>query len=250
MIKLHHIPYRFFSKIGLAALLSCTVLTATHGQYVDLLWGRLAHYPLNRSAEDISGNEIHGTLSGTLPAAGREGKEGHALSFDGEEDFIRCGNRFPSIGPAVAVSCWIRTGDSEGYRHLVSKYDFAADAGFILGIKNDQVLWAGRTGSGQFTQLTSLTRVDDNEWHHLVGIIEGSSWSLYLDGKLENSLDTGLPGTDLSSDASLSMGRYESGDDGDHRNYRGIMDEVIIYDRPLNPCEIEVLYAGNKFRER
>ncbi len=71
-----------------------------------------------------------------------------------------------------------------------------------------------------------------------------------MDGKLENSYESGITAADLSNEVHLTTGRYENGDDGDHRYFQGSVDEVIIYDRALNECEIEILYEGNKYRER
>ena len=41
------------------------------------------------TAYDTSGNDNHGTING---AAWADGKFGGALSFDGEDDFVDCGN--------------------------------------------------------------------------------------------------------------------------------------------------------------
>ncbi len=152
---------RIILLITMAGIISWCFPGRLHAQYVDLLWGRLAYYPLDVSGEDISGNEKHGLICGTLPAPDRNGTESRALFFTGDGDHIRCGSSFNTIRSAVTISCWMKSDRPDSYSHLVSKYDFGADAGFILGVKNEQVLWAGRNKNGQFIQLTSGTRIVD-----------------------------------------------------------------------------------------
>jgi len=81
-------------------------------------------------------------------------------------------------------------------------------------------------------------------------MIDGSNWSIYLDGSLESSTDVDFRRTDLNSSVPLTIGMYNMGDNGDHRYFKGYLDEVIIYRRPLNDCEIEVLYTGYMMDDR
>lgn len=219
-------------------------------QYVDLLWDRIAHYPFIHDAVDISGFENHGAVVGATLTADRMGNPYEAYYFDGVDDHIHCGNDIEPIHSAVAVSCWIRTDDTESYSHIISKYDFSADGGFTLGTQGGIVIWAGRIGSGQYIRMTSKSRVDDDHWHHVIAMIDGSTWSFYLDGVLENQIETGYNKTDIHCTTPLTIGMYYNGDNGDHRHYKGFVDEVLIYKRALNACEIEVLFTGETYGQR
>lgn len=154
------------------------------------------------------------------------------------------------LSSAVSVTCWIKTDNTKENSHIVSKYDFSSDAGFILGTQDGLAKWAGRMGTGQFIRMTSGTRIDDNQWHCLVGVVDEDTWSLYVDGFLENQVQTGAETTDLSSSASLTIGYYFKGDDGDHRFYKGSIDNVIIYRRALNECELNILFTGEPYEAR
>jgi hypothetical protein len=215
-----------------------------YAQYVDLLWNRLAHYPIHEGAEDISGNGNHGLVSGASLTADRWGNADHAYFFDGIDDKIICGSNMEPVTTSVAVSCWIKAGNSNDYAHIISKYDYSSDGGFILGIQDGLLKWSGRIGAGQFISMTSITRIDDHQWHHVLGMIDGSTWSVYVDGILEKQFSTGFLQTDLDCTEPLAIGMYFRGDKGDHRYFNGTLDGIIIYNRPLNPCEIEVLYSG------
>lgn len=232
-----------------------SLLTAFGGnrlraQYVDLTWDLVGHYPLDGDARDISGYGNHGSIAGAIPAEDRQGMPDRAYYFDGIDDHINCGRALEPVTSAVTVSCRVKVEPGSRACHIVSKYDFTADAGFILGLQDGLVRWAGRIGSGLFIHLNSSTRVDDGNWHHLLGMVDGSSWYLYVDGVLENRLETGFPGTDLNCTAPLTLGMHYYSDNGDHRYFRGVLDDVLIFRRALNPCEMEILNNGNIFVER
>ncbi len=219
-------------------------------QYVDLLRDRIAHYPFINDATDISGYENHGWVNGATLTMDRNGEDGQAYSFDGLNDYILGGALTETIYSTVSVSCWINTSEAQDYTHIVSKYEFSADAGFILGTQDGLVLWAGRVGSGLYIRLTSESRVDDGQWHHLIGMIDNGTWSIYIDGVLENQTDIGYRRTNLNCNVPLTIGMYNRGDNGDHRHFSGMIDEVILYRRPLNDCEIEVLIGENYMDNR
>lgn len=213
-------------------------------QYGDLLLERIAHYPFTIDARDISGNGNHGIVTGaTIINDDHEG-DGHSYLFDGIDDNIVCRTSSLEISSAITVSCWIKTDISTENRHVVSKYDLESDGGFILGIQEGKAKWAGRMGTGQFIRMTSATRVDDNRWHSLIGTVSNGNWYLYVDGILEGMVETGASSTDLSSAAALTFGYPSSGDPGSIWFYQGLLDQVIIYGRPLNDCELEMLVKG------
>ena len=234
-------------------IISCLLLAmpgTVNAQYVDLLWDRIAHYPIIEGADDISGYNNHGLVSGAMLTSDRWGNADHAYCFDGIDDRILCGNNLEPLTSSVTVASWIKTGSSNEYSHIISKYDYTSDGGFILGIEDGLVKWSGRIGSGQFIGMTSASRIDDDQWHHVMGVIDGTTWSVYVDGILEKQIETSYLRTDLQCSEPLSVGMYHRGDGGDHRYFKGNIDGIIIYKRALNACEIEVLFSGVSYSTR
>lgn len=233
-------------------LIICQLLAAVsvHAQYTDLHLERLAHYPFTLQAEDISGFSNNGIVYGAVKEVGYLGEADEAYYFDGTDDFIDCGDRLTGISSRLTVTCWIRSDTVTDNCHIVSKYAYLSDAGFILGMEDGHAKWASRIGTGQFIRMTSDVRIDDGAWHHLAGMVEGPVWSLYLDGNLVNQVNTGTDSPDLSNSAHLTIGAYqkEEGEVGDH--FRGRIDNVIIYGRTLNDCELEFLYTGAPYGPR
>ena len=87
--------------------------------------------------------------------------------------------------------------------------------------------------------MESTTRINDGQWHYIVGVRDGGSDKnyLYVDGVLENTLTTpDYLGGDFVSNFRLTMGSY---DDPRDYYYEGVLDEVVIYDRALPKSEIE-----------
>jgi hypothetical protein len=218
-------------------------------QYVDLLRGRLAHFPFTEDARDISGFENHGEVNGATLTQGYGGVGG-AYYFDGTNDYIYCGTKLAPLPSAVTVSCWIRTDSATDNSHVVSKYDFSSDGGFILGIQDGYVRWAGRIGSGQFIRITSSVRIADHQWHCLAGVVNGGTWSLYVDGVLENHVETETQAPELTTTTPLTIGCYSRGDEGETEFFRGCIDNVLIYGRALNDCELETLFTGTTYGPR
>jgi hypothetical protein len=241
---------RSMIKYILAFLLIPWATTSIDAQYVDLLWERLAHYPFSNGAEDISGQGNNGIVHEAVPAENYREETGYSYYFDGVNDYIDCGNGLSAPLTTVSVCCWIRTDQGYGETHLISKVDIASGAGFILGTQEGKVKWAGFDGSGQFNKLISASRIDDNRWHCLVGMVEGDTWSLYVDGTMENHVITDHGVTALTTSTPLTIGCYFMGNNGDHQYFRGTIDEVMIQGRALNECELEVVHTGEPYPPR
>jgi hypothetical protein len=92
---------------------------------------------------------------------------------------------------AVSVSAWIRTG-SEADQYIVS---FDRSEYYRLEINGygggaGQVGWDVMTDAGQ-SDYGSVTRVDDNQWHHVVGVFDNGTSTIYIDGTAEPSAPLG-----------------------------------------------------------
>lgn len=81
----------------------------------------------------------------------------------------------------------------------------------------------------------------DGDWHHVVGMYNGTHHLIYVDGTLENaSLAGGPPRTDGPQVLIFGQDPYSN-----TNNYAGRLDEVQIYDRALTASEVLELYLGS-----
>ena len=87
--------------------------------------------------------------------------------------------------------------------------------------------------------------MDDNRWHHVVGVRDSRSMKIliYVDGRKEREVY--CPGEgQINSAAGVVVGnqRHLSGGTG----HCGYLDEVIIWNRALSESEIKQLYDSQR----
>ena len=91
--------------------------------------------------------------------------------------------------------------------------------------------------SGANHPVYGFTPILDNTWHHAAATYDGSSWKLYLDGKLETTLTVGAaPRSDTTQHASLGTMLNTTG--GTNGFFRGVLDEARVWNRALTQTEI------------
>ena len=76
-------------------------------------------------------------------------------------------------------------------------------------------------------------------WHHVVYTFDGTTHHLYVDGS-ESHTSTVAPDQGVVTAARLAT--FHKNDEF----FRGSLDDVRIYDRPLDVAEIRLLAAGSE----
>jgi hypothetical protein len=203
------------------------------------------------TAFDSSGNSHNATYQNG-PTRGRPGIPGSAgdaaVGFDGVSQYAGAGDVNALDGlTAITAEGWVRwegTPSNTGIaKTLVRKQGggdvFALGAGWDDPTHNKARFWINDgswKNSGDGT-----TDVADGEWHHIVGVYDGTAIRVYVDGLEENSVP--LVGTTLRSDNSL-LGIASYGDGGGSENWQGVIDEVAIYTYALDPRLIWAHYRA------
>lgn len=211
--------------------------------------GLVAWYPADGNANDISGNNNHGTLFGGAGFAA--GMVGQGFQTDGgvrvlDSAVLRTSN-------AVTVEMWVRATTSPGInKYLLSKSlsDGVGSYALYSGSNGGLVFYIGLTEVIFIESPDAGTSVWDGNFHHVAGIYDGSFVRLYVDGV---QVGTGTP-----TSGSIAYGTsFEKGDlffnsfDSDPSSVvdfpaGGINDEVSIYNRALSGTEIQTIFnAGS-----
>ncbi|MFA7654756.1 MAG: LamG domain-containing protein, partial [Candidatus Dojkabacteria bacterium] len=198
---------------------------------------------------DSSGNNNHGTPTGTTYTSG---KIGGARSFNGSivtPSYITM-LRPSGVNNVLTVSLWFKTA-STARGVLV---DFSDSQPFntpnahlpILLIQSDGKIRAEYwTGTLQDI-ITSSTIVNDGNWHHISFVGNTSSQSLYIDGRLEGTR-SGTIDNSWWIYTSLGVG-YDTVDRGSqvpnswNTSYNGLIDEFHISNIARTPTEIRQAY--------
>jgi hypothetical protein len=199
--------------------------------------GLVAYYAFENDANDSSGNEIHGTLVGDAKFAEGPAGYGMALDLDGDGDYVDCGlNPLLDITEQITFTYWIKAvALDKGWNTVLSRGDDSWRSS-RAGENNFMEAAVGGT-SGNY--LYGQTLVDDNNWHHVAAVYDGATFSIYVDGKLDGSEES--TGLITVSSYPLYIGNNSQNTD---REWTGLIDEVMIYNRALS--DLEVMYLAGK----
>ena len=164
------------------------------------------------------------------------------VDFDGVDDYVDVGTGLDQNGP-VTISAWIYWKSNVGRQEILSNSDSAGGAIDYAFEVNRTANRLSLLRSNEVVTVTGNTDVSLNTWHHVVGVLSGSSGSwtgtLYLDGSSNGSAtDTNNPS---GTNQSTSIGRLGE-NNGSYFN--GLIDDVRIYSRALSAAEILELYSS------
>jgi hypothetical protein len=214
---------------------TCSSCEADCGVCAPPSSGLVASYSFNEGTgtilTDSSGNSNHGTING---ATWTTGKYSGGLDFDGIDDFVSIPNSasLDITGNQLTLEAWIYPYDngSVNGRRIISK---RTDAGG----SDVYSLHLALTGKISFrideVSLKSTNTFSPNTWVHVVGVYNGSSKRIYLNGTLDPAYGGKKDNID-SSTKGVFIGHREAED----RWFKGIIDELRIYNRSLTQAEI------------
>ncbi len=247
------VSYNIVTFYALLALLSSSVL------FADLSDGLVGHWSFDDgTATDNSGNGNNGTIHGAIATGGVSGQ---ALHFDGLNDYVRVPDT-PSLnfGPNQDFSllAWIKAepGQTNYQGTILAKLNpedgniKKRSLGYALmvrGIRDPNYegqagVWiGGEHGEAELFKLYSDNDYDDGAWHHVAATVDRDGLGiLYVDGREVDSADIShLSSVDQSYPENLEIGR-----EGvlNTYHYRGVLDDIRIYNRELSCWEIRSLY--------
>ncbi|MFC1603550.1 tetratricopeptide repeat protein [Planctomycetota bacterium] len=217
-----------------------------HQQY---LWPNqlIAHYTFEQvdgtKVMDSSAHQIDGIMQGNAQII-EDPVRGKVLKLDGAGDWIDCGNdaRFDILNQ-ITISSWIKIAKfDKSYQAIIAKGNEAWRLQRFQGTNNIEFTCTGINIEGQNTWegwLFGAIDVNDNQWHHLVGVYDGRSTILYIDG--EQDVSAKASGKIHITENKLLIGAlYE----WYPREWNGFIDDVRIYSYALSPEEVKKLYEG------
>lgn len=196
--------------------------------------GLVAAYGFNEtsgtSVTDASGNTNHGVIQGAARVT--TGKFGAALNFDGASNLVAVkSSPSLSLSQAMTLEAWVYpTATQSGWRTLLQKSD-----SYFLHASGSNALQpeGGVVYNNVGAQVASSAAIAVNVWTHVALTYDGSNLHLYLNGALVSSLaQTGAIGSNAND-------LYIGGNNPYGEYFRGLIDEVRIYNRALTVSEIQ-----------
>jgi prepilin-type N-terminal cleavage/methylation domain-containing protein len=189
---------------------------------------------------DSSGYGNNGTVYGATLVAGME-QLGNALQFDGVDDYVDCGNNASlNITDEITISAWlypVRYPSSAGGEGWIGKA--------ISGNIAYSCYWT--TGSpwnkmGFNPGVLSNSIIPLNQWTHIAGTRNSLSSKIYINGVLDNQ---GSGGSININDKPLTIGRLYGDQASSNNSFKGVIDEVRIYDTALTSAQIKSQYYAS-----
>jgi hypothetical protein len=219
----------------------------------------VAYYPLDGDTQDHSGNGNHGTNHGGTFVSG---VSGNALKFDGKDDYISTNYTQNSV-IAYTIELWVKTTVDSCENTFVQNRGSGAGKSLTLGMGRSG---GGRTidgfgSSGQVfyildsnsidTGVHSVQTINDNNWHHVVGVwgaspeteIDPSQFKIYIDGVQVSTTSEIYDSSSHPKSPLTGLGGTKiAGHDAWNTNFNGIIDEISIYNYALTASDIKAKF--------
>ena len=189
----------------------------------SLSTGLVSHYKFDGDASDSVGDN-DGTEVGNPTYS--TGLHGQAISLDGDGDYVNCGNDASfDITGSITLSALIKGTFNGSWDPIISK---GFNWQLTKGMGNEASFFCIGLGS-----ILGTTNINDDQWHHVAAVYNGSKMCLYVDGVREayNSASGSLS----VSASSVYIGGSPS------QSFNGLIDDVLIYNRALSEEEIQEL---------
>ena len=216
---------------------SITTPIITDGLVFNMDAANRASYPRSGTTATDTVSNVNGTLTnGTTFSNSNKG----IFDFDGTNDYIDCGSISAiNSSSTVSVSYWGKKTASNKYSLIGSQ--MSSTNGFWLTWWHDgNVYCSFRNGNISYA---GYALSFDTNWHHFVGVYNGSSIKIYIDSILQATSTTSIP-TSLSSTGGndFNIGYLQS------QYTDGNIGPVQIYNRALSSTE--VLHNYNALKPR
>ena len=199
--------------------------------------GLVAWWPGDGSADDVLGDNDGILQNGASFASGIAG--GQAFRLDGVDDYVQIPSM--NIGNTFSIDFWVYPEErSENYEHLISNH-FASSDHFGALYLRDGNLEYWQNSAAWFQQVPGSQTIQPNTWSHITLTYDGIKIRIYADGSELSGVTT--TGNEHSETFNSAL-RIGSSDPHESSYFKGLIDDVGLYNRALSVSEIQALSSG------
>ncbi|MBI2356476.1 LamG domain-containing protein, partial [Candidatus Dojkabacteria bacterium] len=186
--------------------------------------------------KDSTSNANNGTPTGTTIAKGISGK---ARTFNGTSDYIDAGSSSTlkfTLTDNFSISGWVNVVSDSTERVIVG--NGWSTSGYHLRMTSGNKLRFIIIHDGSNYKYTDSSDVITSGWHYVVATWNGSSTTLYVDGKQTGSQITVGTVTNITSSLNFYVGNVS----GQTAYFKGTIDELRVHNVALTAEEIAESY--------
>ena len=199
------------------------------------------------TANDISGNNNHGTLQGG--AVYGSGKVANAFTVMNAADYVTVPDHsslnFGTLN--FSIDAWVRTTDSTSVLNIVDKRTGTESnpVGYSLFISSGKLAFQMGDGSPTLNRAATTSPISDGKWHLVAVTVERQNTTggkLYVDGNLIFTFDPTTRSGSITNTAPLYIGQRHI---SSATQFRGQIDEVELFNSVLSAGEIFSIFAAD-----
>ncbi len=226
----------------------------------NLQQGLVAYYPFNGNANDESGNGFDGIVQGASITQDRNSLDGRAYYFN--NSFIDISG-YPIINQGAtekSILCWIKMDSPGDFWNMIvstgqgsSQGAGSAQNGKTFSMRALQcsepksklslMAWDANSTGYDFCPSSSV-KLDDGIWHFVALTFSNNVLNGFVDGSLSYSHNYPVGFINTNGQSNF-IGK--SNHQGWETFFKGIIDDIAIYNRALSPSEIQQLYTAQSY---
>ena len=206
--------------------------------------------PLDGNVTDYSGNGFEPVIHGNLtPTTGHHGIDNTAFYFPGQADSwieIPHDDRLSLCG-SFTVSAWYNRDADCTEGNIIGK---GRDIYQGWKLHTDNINVNGAASYQYHGSETSAATINSEIWYMTTGVYDSATHTLrhYLNGELVDEVyDCNVP---LPTNFPVAIGRHLYSESAGNSTiwaypFKGEIDDIVIYNRPLSTEEVQILYSYN-----
>ncbi|MCB0098385.1 MAG: hypothetical protein KDE46_21780, partial [Caldilineaceae bacterium] len=209
----------------------------TPGAQMGALDGVILHLPFDERhptayfADQSGANNAAVCDSGQCPTVDAAGQRDRAVHFDGAGQYLTAPQTVDPAAAAFSAAVWFQVDALGKPQHMLQQQDGNGTGRTWLALTPQGKVNTFLGGS----DLNSQTTITPNAWHQAAITYDGTTLSLYVDGKLDNRSVRAVE----ASTGEMRIGANKAAS----QFYSGLLDELVIYERALAAYEVLNLYA-------
>ncbi|MEV7617504.1 sialidase family protein [Streptomyces sp. NPDC089799] len=200
-----------------------------------------------RRTSDNTPNKNHALVHGDPQLVPRA--DGKALSLNGSSDFLRigCSDSLRVAGGDFAVTAWVKFSGQSGRRPLIWASGQNASAKQLVVEAVDGRIEARTNSGGRPVQVSTMSRFDDDRWHHVAFQRLGSQLQLSVDGGYSQTADLRPEDMNIQPDDAFTV--YVGTQPDQKVFFAGALDDVRITGRALTKEDLGRIRADENAQD-